>query len=94
MPLLRVVPSDGGAGSSTSPGEIFVTAGFYTTGPADPSWLLMIQSIAVHPAIERPIAHALESKEQAQRNDLTGPEAGQGMFRRVYHRLVSPVEQH
>src|SRR6267143_1076919 len=49
--------------------------------------------VAAHPAIECPISHTLEGKEQAQGYDLTGPETGLGMFRHVLHALVYPVEQ-
>src|SRR6266849_1472768 len=49
--------------------------------------------IAAHPPIESPGAPALEGKKYSQRDDLTWPEAGQGMFGDSLHGFVYPIEQ-
>src|SRR5712691_6859517 len=49
--------------------------------------------VTAYPAIEGPVAYALDGKEDAQRYDFTGPETGLGMFGTGLHGLVYPVER-
>src|SRR5215471_9992960 len=49
--------------------------------------------VARQPAIERPIADAFESMQQAQGDHLTGPEMGLGMFGDRAHLLIDFIEQ-
>ena len=48
---------------------------------------------STQPALERSVPDPFEGKKDPQRDDLTEPQGGQGLFGPVLHGIVYPIEQ-
>ena len=49
--------------------------------------------VPFQPAIEWPVAHTFEGKQQRQRHDFTGVESGLRVFLHNFHQAVYPAEE-